>query len=54
MNDRLNEKRLSLVEKLSRIFLETQQNNQELIEVLQASEKQDLLDKMIRISAPSW
>ncbi|RDH84961.1 MAG: magnesium/cobalt efflux protein [endosymbiont of Galathealinum brachiosum] len=44
MNDRLNEERLSLVEKLSRIFLETPQNNQELIEVLQASEKRDLLD----------
>ena len=44
MNDRLNEKKLSLIEKLSRIFLETPQNNQELIEVLQASEKRDLLD----------
>ncbi|VAW55869.1 Magnesium and cobalt efflux protein CorC [hydrothermal vent metagenome] len=44
MNARLNSTRLSLVEKLSRIFLETPQSHQELIEVLQASEKKDLLD----------
>jgi len=44
MNDSLNKSKLSLVEKLSRIFLETPQNNQELSEVLQASEKCGLLD----------
>ena len=44
MNDSLKKSRLSLVEKLSRIFLETPQNNQELSEVLQASEKRGLLD----------
>lgn len=44
MNDRLKESRLSLVEKLSRIFLEIPQNSQELVEVLQASEKRGLLD----------
>lgn len=44
MNDRINESSLSLVERLSRIFLETPQSSQELIEVLQASEKRDLLD----------
>jgi len=44
MNDRLNASRLSLIEKLSRIFLETPQTNKELMEVLQAAEKTDLLD----------
>jgi len=44
MNDRINESSLSLVERLSRIFLETPQSSQELIEVLQESEKRDLLD----------
>ncbi len=44
MNEQLKASRLSLVEKLSRIFLETPQNNQELIEILQASEKRNLLD----------
>jgi len=44
MSDRLNESSLSFVERLSRIFLETPQSSQELIEVLQASEKSDLLD----------
>jgi len=36
--------KLSLTEKLSRIFLELPQNRKELIEVLQASEKRELLD----------
>jgi len=44
MNDTLKKSRLSLLEKLSRIFLETPQNKQELTEVLQASERRDLLD----------
>jgi len=44
MNDALKKSRLSLVEKLSRIFLETPQSKQELIEVIQASEKRELLD----------
>jgi len=44
MSDTLNESSLSFVERLSRIFLETPQSSQELIEVLQASEKRDLLD----------
>lgn len=44
MNDRLKESRLSLVEKLSRIFLEIPQNSQELVEILQASESRGLLD----------
>jgi len=44
MNARLHTTRLSLVEKLSRIFLETPQTHQELTEVLQASEKRGLLD----------
>ena len=45
MNDiSLKDSKLSLVEKLSRIFLELPQNRQELIEILQASEKRELLD----------
>jgi len=44
MNDRLNASRLSLIDKLSRIFLETPQTSKELMEVLQASEKINLLD----------
>jgi magnesium and cobalt transporter len=44
MNDTLKKSRLSLVEKLSRIFLEIPQNSQELVEVLQASESRGLLD----------
>jgi len=44
MNDKLNASRLSLIEKLSRIFLETPQTSKELVEVLQASEKSNLLD----------
>jgi len=44
MNDQLNASRLSLIEKLSRIFLETPQTSKELVEVLQASEKSNLLD----------
>lgn len=43
MND-LKKSRLSLVEKLSRIFLEIPQNKQELMDVLQTSEKRELLD----------
>ncbi len=44
MNDSLKKTRLNLLEKLSRIFLEMPQNKQELVEVLQASEKRELLD----------
>jgi hemolysin (HlyC) family protein len=44
MNDSLKKSRLTLLEKISRVFLETPQNKQELVEVLQASEKRDLLD----------
>ncbi len=44
MNARLTNTRLTLIEKLSRIFLETPQSRKELLEVLQASEKRDLLD----------
>jgi len=44
MNDRLKKPRLSLIEKISRIFLETPQNKLELMEVLQASKKRELLD----------
>lgn len=42
--DSLNGSRLSLIEKLSRIFLDLPQNRQELVEILQASEKRNLLD----------
>ncbi len=45
MNDQTNESNISLFEKLSRIFLDLPQNRQELNEVLQASEKRDLLDR---------
>lgn len=38
------EESLSLFEKLSRIFLNTPQNRDELVEILQAAEKHDLLD----------
>ncbi len=44
MNARLTNTRLTLIEKLSRIFLETPQSRKELLEVLQTSEKRDLLD----------
>lgn len=44
MNEQTNESNLSLFEKLSRIFLDLPQNRQELVEILQASEKNDLLD----------
>ena len=36
---------LSLLEKLSRIFLDIPQDRQELVEILQASESRDLLDR---------
>ncbi len=45
MNDQTKEPGMSLFEKLSRIFLDLPQNRQELNEVLQASEKRDLLDR---------
>ncbi len=45
MNDQTNEANLSLFDKLSRIFLDLPQNREELSEVLQASEKRDLLDR---------
>jgi len=44
MNDQVNETNLNLFEKLSRIFLDIPQNRQELVEILQASEKRSLLD----------
>lgn len=44
MNDQTKESNMSLFEKLSRIFLDLPQNRQELVEILQASEKRDLLD----------
>jgi len=44
MNDQVNDASLNLFEKLSRIFLDIPQNRQELVEILQASEKRDLLD----------
>ncbi len=44
MNDRLNKSELSLIEKLSRIFLEMPQSGRELIEILQSSEQRGLLD----------
>jgi len=43
-NQHKRELSLSLFEKLSRIFLDIPQNRQELVEILQASEKRDLLD----------
>lgn len=44
MNDQVNETNMNLFEKLSRIFLDIPQNRQELVEILQASEKRSLLD----------
>lgn len=44
MNDSLKKSKLSLFEKMSRVFLETPQNRRELSEVLQAAEKRNLLD----------
>ncbi|VAW58029.1 Magnesium and cobalt efflux protein CorC [hydrothermal vent metagenome] len=45
MNDTsLQDSKLSLTEKLSRIFLELPQNRKELVEILQASQKRELLD----------
>ncbi len=44
MNDLLKKSRLSLLEKLSRVFLEAPQTNEELLEILQASVKRNLLD----------
>ena len=44
MNDQTNESTMSLFDKLSRIFLDLPNNRQELVEILQASEKRDLLD----------
>ena len=44
MNDRTNGGKLSLLEKLSRIFLETPQNREELLGVLHAAQKQNLFD----------
>lgn len=44
MNDQVNESNMNLFEKLSRIFLDIPQNRQELVEILQASQKRNLLD----------
>lgn len=44
MNDQVNESNMNLFEKLSRIFLDIPQNRQELVEILQASQKRSLLD----------
>ena len=44
MNDQTNESNMNLFERLSRIFLDIPQNRQELVEILQASEKRSLLD----------
>ncbi|VAW61932.1 Magnesium and cobalt efflux protein CorC [hydrothermal vent metagenome] len=44
MNDSLKKSKLSLFEKMSRVFLEAPQNRRELSEVLQAAEKRNLLD----------
>jgi hemolysin (HlyC) family protein len=44
MNDQTKEARLSLIEKISRIFLEVPQNREELSSVLQAAQKRDLFD----------
>jgi len=44
-NQSKNTSTLSLFEKLSRIFLDLPQDRQELVEILQASESRDLLDR---------
>jgi len=44
-NQSKNTRSLSLLEKLSRIFLDLPQDRQELVEILQASESRDLLDR---------
>ena len=44
-NQSKNTPSLSLFEKLSRIFLDLPQDRQELVEILQASESRDLLDR---------
>ncbi len=44
MNDKSATVKLSLAEKISRLFLQTPQDRQELAEILQASEKRGLLD----------
>ena len=44
-NQSKNTPALSLFEKLSRIFLDLPQDRQELVEILQASESRDLLDR---------
>jgi len=44
-NQSKNASSLSLLEKLSRIFLDIPQDRQELVEILQASESRDLLDR---------
>ncbi len=44
MNDPSNESQLSLLEKLSRIFLDVPKDREELFDVLQGAHKRDLLD----------
>lgn len=44
MNDQTKQARLSLIEKISRIFLDVPQNREELYMVLQAAQKQELID----------
>ena len=44
MNDQSSEQQLSFIEKLSRIFLDVPQDREELIDLLQNSQKRDLLD----------
>ena len=44
MNDQSSEPQLSFIEKLSRIFLDVPQDRDELIDLLQTSQKRNLLD----------
>jgi len=44
MNDQAKKARLSLIEKISRVFLEVPQNREELSAVLKAAQKRDLFD----------
>ena len=44
MNDPVKNAQLSLIEKISRVFLDVPQNRNELMEVLHSAQKQDLFD----------
>ena len=44
MNDRTTDSELTLLEKLSRVFLDVPQDKQELIDLLQSAHKRDLMD----------